>query len=420
MDFGSEDWVGTMHICSLGNGDIHALKAVGRAGVEDAVRQVLELGPLPSLQSRIFIKPNLNNDLSALTGNSTDLRLLSAIIELLQGRGYTNIVVGDGPNIGTYRKGIDVLERLGVRALCAHYGVECVDLNHTSAVKISLATAPVRVAKLCMEADFFINLPKLKTHAEAGMSLALKSLIGCVVGTDKRLVHQDLAANIVALNEAIRPDLFIADALIAMEGSGPGDGVPCRTDTLVAGADAFALDLAVARLFGLNPDAIPYLQVAVRRGHLVQADFDAVAGLEPLLRLDPPAPRGRLTRLLDSRALATFRDLTRFIHGQEWARRLLYRLHILQDVYEAPDARVERLWLDVDRCTRCGLCLDYCPLRLPVIDGDFDFDSDLCRRCLYCFQVCPEQAIRVEGELGYLRRHLARYSDQIREAVGEA
>jgi uncharacterized protein (DUF362 family)/Pyruvate/2-oxoacid:ferredoxin oxidoreductase delta subunit len=408
-----------MHICSLGKGDIRVLKAVGRAGIEDAVQQVLQLGPLPSLQSRIFIKPNLNNDLSALTGNSTDLRLLAAVVELLQRWGCADIVVGDGPNIGTYRKGIDVLERLGVRVLCAHYGVECIDLNHAPAIEISLTTGPVRVAKLCLEADFFINLPKLKTHAEAGMSLALKSLIGCVVGTDKRLVHHDLAANIVVLNEAIRPDLFIADALVAMEGNGPGDGVPCRTDTLVAGTDAFALDLTTARLFGLNPDSIPYLRVAVRRGHLEQADF-AVAGLEPLLRLGPPASRGRLTRLLDSRTLANLRDLTRFIHGQEWARRLLYRLHILQDVYEAPDARIERLWLDADRCTRCGLCLDYCPLRLPIIDRGFAFDSELCRRCLYCFQVCPEQAIQVEGELGYLRRHFARYSDQIREAVGEA
>jgi len=368
--------------------------------------------------TRILLKPNLNNDLSALTGNATDLRLLAAVIEVLQQRGYTNVVVGDGPNVGVYRKGIDVFERLGVRALCAHYGVECVDLNHAPVTEVRLATGPVRVARLCLEAGFFLNLPKLKTHAEAGMSLALKSLIGCVSGTDKRLVHADLPANIVALNEAIHPHLIIADALIAMEGNGPGDGIPRRADMLLAATDPFVLDLATARLFGLNPNTIPYLRVAARRGHFTEAGFDAVARLEPLLWLDPAPPRSALARLLDHSALAPLRDATRAVHGQEWARRLLHRLHILQDVYEAQDARIERLWLDTGRCTRCGLCLDYCPLGLDILAPGFDFQCPPCLRCLYCAQVCPEEAIQVEGDRGYLVRHFARYGDRVRRAAG--
>ncbi len=406
----------------LGAEAVCLFKAEGMAKIHNVIRELLQakraLLP-PSPQSLIFIKPNLNNDLSALTGNSTDLRLLAAVIEVLQQRGYTNIVVGDGPNAGIYRKGIDVFERLGVRALCAHYGVECVDFNRAPATEVQLTTGPVRVARLCLEADFFLNLPKLKTHAEAGMSMALKSLIGCVSGADKRRVHTDLPANIVALNEAIHPHLIIADALIAMEGNGPGDGAPRRADTLLAATDPFVLDLAAARLFGLNPNSIPYLRVAARRGHFAEADFDAVARLEPLLRLDPAPPRSALVRLLDSRILAPLRNATRAVHGQEWARRLLYRLHIMQDVYEAQDACIERLWLDSGRCTRCGLCLEYCPLGLDILGQGFEFGSSACVRCLYCVHVCPEEAIRVEGGLGYLEAHLARYGDPVRRAVGE-
>jgi uncharacterized protein (DUF362 family)/ferredoxin len=372
---------------------------------------------LPGRRSAlVLIKPNLNNDLSALTGNSTDLRLLAAVIEILQQRGCARIVVGDGPNIGTYRKGIDVLGRLGVRALCAHYGVECVDLNHAPTAEIRLTTGSACVARLCLEADFFILLPKLKTHAEVGMSLALKSLIGCVAGLDKRKVHADLPANIVALNEVIHPHLIIADALIAMEGNGPGDGAPRRADTLLAATNPFTLDLAAAHLFGLNPASIHYLTIARQRGYITPADLEAAARLAPLLRLEPAPPRGWLARTLDSRALTPLRDVTRAIHGQEWARQLLYRLRILQDVYEAHDARIERLRLDQGRCTRCGVCLNYCPLALPILDAGFDFP---CINCLYCFQVCPEQAIQVEGELCYLQRHLTRYGDQVRRAAQE-
>jgi uncharacterized protein (DUF362 family)/ferredoxin len=396
--------------------DCHGLAGV-RRGLEELWGALSPAFP-EGKGAKVLVKPNLNNDLSALTGNSTDLRLLAAVIEALQQCGFTNVVVGDGPNIGAYRKGIDVLERLGVRALCAHFGVECVDFNHAPATEVQLATGPVRVARLCLEADFFLNLPKLKTHAEAGMSLALKSLIGCVVGTDTRLVHRDLPANIVALNEVIHPHFIIADALIAMEGNGPGDGTPRRADTLLAATDPFALDLAAARLFGLDANTILCLRVAARRGHFAEVDFDAVARIEPVLQLDPAPSRSALVRLLDSRALAPLRDVTRTIHGQEWARRLLYRLRILQDVYEAQDADIRRLWLDAGRCTRCGLCLDYCPLGLGVLDPDFDFGSSACVRCLYCVQVCPVEAIRLEGDLGYLRRHLTRCGDLIRRTAG--
>jgi len=374
---------------------------------------------LPGRRSAlVLIKPNLNNDLSALTGNSTDLRLLAAVIEILQQRGCTRIVVGDGPNIGAYRKGIDVLGRLGVRALCAHYGIKCLDLNHAPTAKVHLATGTAHVARLCLEADFFILLPKLKTHAEAGMSLGQKCLIGCVAGADKRLVHADLSANIVALNEAIHPHLIIADALIAMEGNGPGDGIPRRADTLLAATDPFTLDLGAAHLFGLDPAHIPYLAIARERGHITTSDLRAAARLAPLMRLEPAPPRGWITRLLDSRALTFLRDATRAIHGQEWARQFLHRLRIIQDVYEAQDARIEHLRLDRAQCTRCGLCLDYCPLALPILDAGFDFAGP-CIKCLYCFQVCPEKAIQVGGELGYLQRHLARYGDQIRLTVQE-
>jgi uncharacterized protein (DUF362 family) len=145
----------------------------------------------------LAIKPNLNNDLIALTGNSADLRVLAALLQVLQEHGYTNITIADGPNIGIYRKGIDVFGRLGVRALAEHFGIQLVDLNHAPSVEVKLVTGFVRVAEICLQADYFISVPKIKTHAEAGMSAAVKNLMGCVVGTDKRLVHADLPANLV-------------------------------------------------------------------------------------------------------------------------------------------------------------------------------------------------------------------------------
>jgi len=391
---------------------------VSRVDLSRAVGEIIARfeSRLPACDALILLKPNLNNDLSALTGNSTDLRLLAALIEALQQRGYTHIVVGDGPNVGTHRKGVDILARLGVRALCAHYGVECVDLNQSPTTQVQVATGPVHVSRVCLEADYVISLPKIKTHAEAGLSCAVKNLMGCVAGTDKRLMHADLTANLVRLNEAVKPHLILVDGLIGMEGNGPGDGKPRRLDLLLAGTDAFLLDLRVARLVGLDWSQIPYLRVAHQRRRIGDEAVAQVNAMEPLAHIEPAPPRGLVARVLDHRWLQNVRDLTRPIHGSETARRWLYRLGIMQDVYEQAEARIERLWLDLSRCDRCGVCLDYCPLQLPILEAGFDFASP-CIQCLYCVQACPQEAIQVDGELGYLKRHLARYGDLTRRAT---
>jgi len=372
--------------------------------------------PLPyAKDALIVVKPNLNNDLTALTGNSTDLRVMAALVRALRERGYANITIADGPNIGVYRKGIDVFDRLSARALAERFGVQLVDLNHAPSVEIELITGPVRVAKICLQADYFISVPKIKTHAEAGMSAAVKNLMGCVVGTDKRLVHANLPANLVRLNEIIKPDLILVDGLVGMEGNGPGDGRPKRIDHLLAGTNPFVLDLLIAQLVGLDRDAIPYLRIAHEKGYIGDEDIARVDAIEPLAQFEPPPPRSLVTRLLDHRLLAGLRDLTRPIHGSETVRRLLHRLGILQDVYEQAEAHIEWLTLNRDACDECGRCLAVCPTELPITDPGFDFwSSPDCLGCLYCAFICPQKAITIEGELGYLEAHLARYGEAMR------
>lgn len=395
--------------------------AFGSASAENirqAIYQMLQERAVFSHLSQddlVLLKPNLNNDLTALTGNSTDLRVLAALLRALQEHGCINVTIADGPNIGIYRKGIDVFGRLGVRALAKRFGVRLVDLNHAPSVKVELITGLVRVAEICLRADYFISVPKVKTHAEAGMSAAVKNLMGCVVGTDKRLVHANLPANLVRLNEIIKPDLILVDGLVGMEGNGPGDGRPKRLDLLFAGTNPFLIDLLIARLVGLDRDAIPYLRIAHERGYIGDEDIVRVDEIEPIVRFEPPPPRNLITRLLDHRLLTGVRDLTRPIHGSETARRLLHRLGILQDVYERAEARVERLVLDRNACDECGKCLIVCPMELPITDPGFDFwSSPDCLGCLYCAFICPQKAIIINGEPGYLEAHLKRYGEAMR------
>ncbi|MDY7033049.1 MAG: DUF362 domain-containing protein, partial [Thermodesulfobacteriota bacterium] len=201
-----------------------------------ALNQYKDILP-SSKDTKILLKPNLNSNMNALTGNTTDLRILSVLIRFLQKEGYNKIVIGEGTNSGFYRNKIGVISRLKVDELGRYFGVEVKDLNYSEPYEIKFSDGiKAHVAKECIESDFLINLPKLKTHFEVGMSVCLKNLMGCLVGQEnKKKTHLNLAENILRINETVKPQLHIVDGLVAMEGLGPTRGTPIRMDTILIG-----------------------------------------------------------------------------------------------------------------------------------------------------------------------------------------
>jgi len=53
--------------------------------------------------------------------------------------------------------------------------------------------------------------------------------------------------------------------------------------------------------------------------------------------------------------------------------------------------------IDIDRCTRCGLCQEVC--RFDAITDEFQVDPISCEGCGFCCQVCPEEAITMQENL---------------------
>jgi len=73
-----------------------SLDIIGCKSMEDikvemfpALEQYRSLFP-SSQDAKILLKPNLNSNMNALTGNTTDLRLLSALIQFLKEKGFSN------------------------------------------------------------------------------------------------------------------------------------------------------------------------------------------------------------------------------------------------------------------------------------------------------------------------------------------
>ena len=371
-----------------------------------------------SREARIVIKPNLNNDLSALTGNCADLRVLEGLLGGLRRRGYRDIVVADGSNVGIARRGIDTFGRLRVRELCARHGVSVVDLNADGGRSLPLHAGAPQIAATILESGYLISVPKIKTHAEAGLSCAMKNWVGIACGQDKRQMHYDLGRNILALNEAVLPDLIVVDGLIGMEGNGPGDGEPFRFGRLIFSDDAFVNDAVVARLVDLPIDQIPYLRHAVEAGHLDAETLADIGALPVLRKIRPAPPRSRLAELSEARSLLWLKRAVRPIVARPAVAELAYRLKITQDVYAMGDATLRITGRDGAACGSCVRCAEACPTGLAREEIGVRLDAASCVQCLYCWWVCPGGAIRIAGEEGHLERQIGRYKGQIEAIFG--
>ncbi len=412
---------------------VHVFQTEDRETIQEAVREIFlrrqEILPADR-DARILLKPNLNSHMNALTGNTTDLRLIAAVVTALKDRGYRRITIAEGTNSGFYRNNISVIDRLKVSALAEALEVSVVDLNRSDGVAITYERgATTHVAREVLEADFLVNLPKLKTHFEVGITACLKNLMGTLVGQEnKKATHQNLAANILRLNEAVKPHLHILDAVIAMEGLGPTRGTPRKLGLILAGEDPFVLDLVAARIAGYSIDEVRTLALARDRGILGQDRIDRASGIEvpvadpPFVRPDPSI----LARIIHSpqrqplffriRATQPFPYLASTKLGG-W---ILYQAGLRQDVFIKEEALLEVTGVLSDRCKESGTCRTACPLPLDL-PRDAGNTTEGCIHCLYCVAVCPEQAIAVSGEKGFFEEQERQYGGLIPEvASGES
>ena len=253
--------------------DIFARSAAARA-----------LGP----RSRVLVKPNLVAKHAPEKAVTTHPAVLDAVCAALRRRGVESITVADSPG-GLYNPAVmkSIYKASGLLAVCERHGA----LAYTACEAAPRKTDGVRVKEFSLlrpvlEADFIIDLPKVKTHVMTGMSCAVKNLFGTVPGLQKAEFHmrfpekEPFGEMLVDLCETVRPQLIIADGVLAMEGDGPAGGTPRALGLVLGGEDAYAVDLAVCRLMGMPAMRVPYLAAAHARG-LCEAALD-----EALLRGD--------------------------------------------------------------------------------------------------------------------------------------
>ncbi len=220
---------------------------------------------------RLLLKPNLLKGAPPEKAVATHPAILRAVIRQLRGAGTSpapHISVGDSPAWGSF----------GSAARAAGYAAVCEEesaalLPFTKGVKVANPDGAVydhlHLAREAVRADALINLPKLKTHCQMYMTGAVKNLFGCVAGKRKAWWHfkagsyEDYFPLMIAETaRLLKPRLSIMDAVLAMEGQGPGSGTPKKAGLILAGEDPTAIDRVACEVAGLDPSRLRTLEAA--------------------------------------------------------------------------------------------------------------------------------------------------------------
>jgi uncharacterized protein (DUF362 family)/NAD-dependent dihydropyrimidine dehydrogenase PreA subunit len=347
--------------------------------VERAVRETLGLlgGVSRFIKPgwRVLVKPNLLMSKPPECAITTHPQIVRTVIRVLKENGC-RVIVGDGPSVwGQYIENVDnVYEVTGIKKVAQEEGVQLVSFDK----RRMRDKFPLTV--WLDECDCLVNLPKLKTHGFTLMTCAIKNLFGLVSGTYKTEIHKnyfmpaEFVKILVDIYEQAKPAFTIVDAVLAMEGDGPGtSGIPRQLNLMFGGSDCVALDAVSAKIMGIKPEDVLSTREAAARGagesdlakiRIIGEDIDSLK-IPPFIM--PQSSKIGIPGILKGFVKKSIR----------------YYPYSL-----------------VAKCVRCGHCVDICPKKcITLKDKGVAFDYRKCIACFCCQESCPAAAIGVKKSL---------------------
>ncbi len=239
------------------------IRKTGLENLEGDVEKLLELiGYVPS-RAKILLKPNIVVASPPEEGVITHPRVIEALVRYFRKR-KKEVVVAEGTGIFSTEKEFEnLLQTTQYDVLRDELNVPIINLEQVEREKKPWRYGFILLPKLLGDYEY-INVPTMKTHLQAMVSLGVKNQKGLISMETKKIFHKrDLHACIFELSEVIQPTLTLVDAIYCIEGTGP-TGPPIgevkRMDLLVAGKDMMSVDNVCVQIMGFHVRDIRHLR----------------------------------------------------------------------------------------------------------------------------------------------------------------
>ncbi len=365
---------------------------VENGDVQSAVKRAIELlGGLEQFVEHtddVLLKPNLlsapNNE-AVKAKIRTDPRVVETLADMLVDLDK-RILIGDSSGAGQSGGTRAAIERSGYLEIGEKSEkIQVRSLEEHGPTKIEINGKKLKTANIStefLESKAVINIPKMKTHGLALYTGAIKNLYGTICGADKTRIHS-LGATFTGFAQCLvdiyayektRIKLNVMDAIIALEGMGPGaGGSPVEMNLILASADAVALDSVAFRIMGSDPKLVPTIRLAAEQGlgamnlENIEIVGERIEDHKRKFKLPKVAFLGRIP-------FARFSNI----------------------IFEVPKY--------VEGCTGCRNCERACPEKVITITknkkGQFipKIDYNGCISCFTCIEICPEASYKTKNK----------------------
>ena len=237
----------------------------------------------------VYLKPN---GIDSKPYCYTRTELIEAVIRYWKDAGANDIYLFENCTQSNFTRMVFALT--GYSDLCRRYGVHEVYLDEQDNVEYTFTgklpeaqeeggyvETTFRIPKFVTEnlieradENLYIDLPKLKTHSMAGVTLGIKNQWAYPQPSDRRADHNyNLPNKLVDVLGYLQPDYTLIEGIEAtIYGHYPAtalaDECVLPFGVLIGSTNVVAADLVGARLFGLTPQKdVRHLQIAIDRGY---------------------------------------------------------------------------------------------------------------------------------------------------------
>lgn len=343
--------------------------------LDEALKKILspvtsEIGGIAG--KKVMIKPNLLEYRKDGDPAAIHPQLIAALCRYLTAEKAAKISIIENPAVRTADA---IIRQMGILPELEALGVTVQNCAAYEKIRMpeNCRYHQLEAAVEFKDADLVIDLAKAKTHAMMVLTCGVKNLFGLVRGSERLAWHlavgrnfDDFADMLLDLYLLVKPQITLLDAVIGMEGNGPGSGAPVPLGFLCASSDALALDVSVAERLGVT--STPLLKQAAARKLIPETvNCGEVPEIHALRLPEPPE-----------------KTLEWGVYFPVKLRKFLRNILLSRPV------------VNRDECISCGLCAKKCPPQtLKMVNGVPKFDYPGCIRCFCCQEFCPKGAITV-------------------------
>lgn len=229
-----------------------------QASVSQAL-DAIDAGPVLARQDLVVVKPNLVN--ATPFPVTTRAAFVLALGRYVRSHTAAELIIAEGvadPGLET----MEVFQGFGYDAVAAELGARLVDLNTEPCRRLTHPQAEawgeLWLPELVLD-GFVVSVPVLKAHSLAGMTGAVKNMMGALPpdryagggSWRKAAFHARMAQSVRDLARYCPPDLSVMDASVGLADHHLGGRkLDPPAGLVLAGFDAVALDAAAGALLG--------------------------------------------------------------------------------------------------------------------------------------------------------------------------